>query len=166
MKLPIKLTAIATSGIAAVAALGAFAPQAHAADQTVSAAIVGTITLTTPPAPTVLVPPVSLPGNATGVSALTVTSNTAYHVAVSSAAGLVGATTHHALGAIGVTPSMVVPAGRTLSAVTVSTTDQNIVSSPGGAADVVALAFSQPVTAADPTDAYSGTLTYTVSAGL
>ena len=165
MKLRTKLAAIGST-VAALGTIAAVAP-AHAADQLVSTTVVGTITLSTPPAPSVLVPPASLPGNATGTSAMVVTANTAYHVAVKSAAGLVGATTNHSLAAMSVTPSMlVVPNTYTLTSRTVGTSDATIVSSPGGLADAYTLSFSQPLTAGDPLDAYSGTLTYTVSAGL
>jgi hypothetical protein len=169
MRFRSKIAAAATSGIMAAGALATFAPQAHADTAVVSTTVAGTITVTTPPTAAVLVPPTSLPGNATGTSLMTVTSNTAYNIQVhSSAATLVGTTNpaHTLAGSLSVVPSVVSLATTTLSNLTLSTSNQKVANSTGGAVDAYTFTFSQPIAASDPLDVYTTTLTYTVGSGL
>ena len=122
---------------ATAGALATVPAQAETAD--VTTAVVGTITLTTPPAGAVLVAPATIPGNATGLDAMTVTANTAYNVTVKAdKANLtewdaVNATygTDALAGALTLTPTSLTG---NVWARTVSTSDQKIASASGGVA--------------------------------
>jgi hypothetical protein len=161
-------TAIA---LVVVSALASMSP-AHAQSAPVNVTVVGVITVSTPPAGAVLVPPASLPGNATGTDAMVITSNTAYHVTVKadnakmrpwSGSAYVGSST------IGSALSLVPQAAvgtPTLTNVSMTTSDQTIVASAGATAETYTFNFTQPVSASDPLGLYRTVLTYTVSAGL
>lgn len=167
-----KARRVIATGVVMVAA-GAFAtvPVVNAESAPVTVTVAGVITVSSPPVGAVLVPPVSLPGNATGSDAMVVVSNTAYHVTVKADnakmlpwTGI--AYSSPSLGsALSLAPQALV-SGPTLTNVTMTTADQTIVSSSGGLANTYTFSFTQPVAASDPLGLYRTLLTYTVSAGL
>ncbi|MEY2404547.1 MAG: hypothetical protein QOD38_2098, partial [Acidimicrobiaceae bacterium] len=129
---------------------------AHAQSAPVNVTVGGVITVSTPPAGAVLVPPVSLPGNATGTDGMIVTSNTAYHVTVKadnakmrpwSGSAYVGTST---IGSVLSLSPQALLAGPTLTNVSMTTSDQTIAASNGGGLDTYTFSFSQPVSASDP----------------
>jgi hypothetical protein len=143
---------------------------ARAQSAPVAVTIPGIITVSTPPAGAVLVPPLALPGNATGTDAMVVVSNTAYHVTVKADNAKMlpwsGAYSTPSLrSGLSLAPQALL-AGPTLTNVGMTTADQTIVSSSGGLADTYTFNFTQPVAAGDPLGLYRTVLTYTVSAGL
>lgn len=158
--------ALATASLAVTVGTPA---QAQTAPVTV--AVAGVITVSTPPAGAALVPPASLPGNATGSDVMVVTANTPYHVTVKGDAAKMrpwsgsAYTAGNLQGSLSVVPQVLV-AGPTLTNVTLSTSDQTIASSTGGLADTYTVNMTQPVAASDPLGLYRVVLTYTVSAGL
>jgi hypothetical protein len=144
---------------------------AHAQSAPVAVTVPGIITVSTPPLGAVLVPPVALPGNATGTDAMVVTSNTAYHVTVKAdnAKMLPWTGVAYSTPSIGSALSLAPQAllsGPTLTNRTMTTSDQTIISSGGGLANTYTFNFTQPVAAGDPLGLYRTVLTYTVSAGL
>jgi hypothetical protein len=162
---------IATGVAVAVATVMSMSP-AHAQTAPVNVTVVGVITVSTPPAGAVLVPPASLPGNATGTDGMVVTSNTGYHVTVKadnakmrpwSGTAYVGSSTIASALSLAPQASVGTP---TLTTVGMTTADQTIVSSAGGLVETYLFNFTQPVAASDPLGLYRTVLTYTVSAGL
>lgn len=165
---------LAIAGLTAAGLTAGLVP-ASAEEATVATTLVGVITVSTPPVGAVLVPPVAIPGNATGTDVIGVVSNTGYSITVRSdraklqafdpaGAGAYGSGT--LTNALALAPTALPTTGATLSDVTVSTADQTIVSNSGGLATVYTLGFTQPVVAADPLGLYRATLTYTVSSGV
>jgi hypothetical protein len=167
-----KIRRIITASAALVAvALTSMSP-AHAQTAPVAVTVVGVITVSTPPAGAVLVPPVAVPGNATGTDAMVVTSNTAYHVTVKADNAKMrpwDGTAYLGSSTIGSGLSLVpqvLLAGPTLTNVSMTTSDQKIAASNGLGIDTYTFNFTQPVSASDPLGLYRTVLTYTVSAGL
>jgi hypothetical protein len=154
---------VAASALAGVSA-------AHAQTAPVAVTIPGIITVSTPPLGAVLVPPVALPGNATGTDAMVVVSNTDYHVTVKADNAKmlpwIGAYSTPSLGSgLSLAPQALLE-GPTLTGVNLTTADQKIISSSGGLANTYTFNFTQPVAASDALGLYRTVLTYTVSAGL
>src|SRR4051794_8507425 len=73
---------IMTVGFALAASTLITNAPAHAPTAPVNVTLVRVVTVSTPPAGAVLVPPAAVPGNATGTDAMVVTANTPYHVTV------------------------------------------------------------------------------------
>lgn len=167
-----KIRRLIVAGVALVGvALTSMTP-AHAQTAPVNVTLVGVITVSTPPAGAVLVPPIAVPGNATGTDAMVVTSNTPYHVTVKadnakmrpwSGSAYVGSSTIGSV--LSLAPSVLI-AGPTLTNVSMTTSDQTIAAGSGLGVDTYTFNFTQPVAATDPLGLYRTVLTYTVSSGL
>jgi hypothetical protein len=154
--------------VAASALVSTSAADAQSAP--VALTVPGIITVSTPPLGAVLVPPVALPGNATGVDSMVVTSNADYHVTVKADNAKMlpwnGSYSTPSLGsALSLAPQSLL-AGPTLTSRTLTISEQQIISSSGGLANTYTFNLAQPVAAADPLGLYRTVLTYTVSAGL
>jgi cytochrome c biogenesis protein CcdA len=168
-------TRLAIAGLTAAGLAAAIVPAAHAVDAPVATTLVGVITVSTPPVGAVLVPPVTVPGNAVGTDLIAVVSNTPYHITVRSdraklqafdptGAGTYGVGT--LAGALALAPAAAPTTGATVTNVSVTTSDQTIVSNTGSLATAYTLGFTQPVAVTDPLGLYRATLTYTVSSGV
>lgn len=168
-----KIRRLFAMGVALVAAsaLTSMSP-AHAQSAPVTVTVVGVITVSTPPVGAALAPPLSLPGNATGTDGMVVASNTGYHINVKAdnakmrpwaPSDYVGTSTIGS--ALSLAPQVLV-SGPTLTSVGMTTSDQKIASSAGGAVDTYTFDFTQPVAVSDPLGLYRTVITYTVSAGL
>lgn len=167
-----KVRRVVATGVVMIAA-SAFAamPVVHADTVPVTVTVAGIITVSSPPVGAVLVPPVSLPGNAIGSDAMVVVSNAAYHVTVKADNAKMLPWTGFAystpsLGSVLSLAPQALLEGPILTSVNMTTADQAIVSSSGGLTNTYTFNFTQPVAASDPLGLYRTQLTYTVSAGL